>query len=94
MPRPASPLRGRILNYLRRYVGEHDHGPTIRQIMDALNVSSTSVVEYHLVALEKRGQIQRGRDINGRAQARLLNVLAMPEQRGELKQNNSPRMKE
>lgn len=74
MPKNRSPLTGTILNYLRRYVGEFGHGPTIREIQGACNISSTSVVEYHLIILEDKQLIERSRDENGRALARLLKV--------------------
>lgn len=35
-----------------------DHPPTVREIQKALNISSTSVVYYHLKILEKEGQIK------------------------------------
>ena len=59
---------------VRKYVGDKGHGPTIRQIMDDCYVSSTSVVEYHLRKLEEQGRIERPKNKNGRALARLMKV--------------------
>jgi repressor LexA len=48
-----------ILEYLRDFIREHSYPPSIRQIQAALQLSSTSVVDYNLDLLEKRGLIHR-----------------------------------
>ena len=45
-----------IVHYKKR---EDGNSPTIRDIRDGLNISSTSVVTYHLGVLEKRGLLRR-----------------------------------
>jgi repressor LexA len=52
-----------ILKYLRDFIDEHDFPPSIRQIKDACGLSSTSVANYNLDALEKAGYIRRNRDV-------------------------------
>lgn len=54
--------REAMLHYIITYKQEHDgQAPTIRDIMDALGISSTSVVSHHLARLEREGRIERSR---------------------------------
>jgi repressor LexA len=54
----------RILDFLKRFLDEHDYSPSIRQIQEACGISSTSVVEYNLRAIERLGYIRRTKDIS------------------------------
>jgi repressor LexA len=54
----------RILDYIREFIEEHDYPPSIRQIQEACDISSTSVVDYNLKALEKQGLIRRDREVS------------------------------
>jgi SOS-response transcriptional repressor LexA len=48
----------RVLRYIILYKRRHDGvAPTVREIMDACGISSTSVVAYHLKRLEAAGKI-------------------------------------
>jgi repressor LexA len=49
----------RVLEFLTRYQTEHGRPPSIREIGDAAQISSTSVVNYYLEQLEKMGYIER-----------------------------------
>lgn len=54
----ASAPRLRIFNFIVAYKSAHDgNSPTSREIMDGANISSTSVVHYHLRKLEVQGKI-------------------------------------
>ncbi len=53
-----------ILEFLRRFREEKDYPPTIRDILKACNISSTSVVDYNLRVLEKEGYIRRDREVS------------------------------
>ncbi|UDM31671.1 transcriptional repressor LexA [Lentilactobacillus laojiaonis] len=46
-----------ILNYIWDKVSEHGYPPTVREIGEAVHLSSTSTVHGHLSRLEKRGLI-------------------------------------
>ena len=48
-----------MLEMLERFQVENGFPPTIREIGDELNISSTSVVNYNLERLEERGYIER-----------------------------------
>ncbi|MCY0869139.1 MAG: transcriptional repressor LexA [Firmicutes bacterium] len=48
-----------ILDYIKREVRERGYPPSVREIGDAIGMSSTSTVHGHLSRLEKRGLIRR-----------------------------------
>ncbi|HUE97831.1 MAG TPA: transcriptional repressor LexA [Anaerolineales bacterium] len=54
----------RILEFLQEYQSENKYPPSIREIGEKTGISSTSVVNYYLDQLEKRGLIQRDRKIS------------------------------
>lgn len=54
-----SPKHIRILEFLAKYQGENDRPPSIREICAKVGISSTSVVNYDLDQLERRGFIIR-----------------------------------
>ena len=55
--------RARILEFIIKYKRGHDGcSPTTRQIMKAADISSTSVAQYHIRALERLGKIRRSAD--------------------------------
>lgn len=53
-----------ILKFMRDFIGEHDYPPSIRDIQVGCDVSSTSVVDYNLKALERLGYIRRDREVS------------------------------
>lgn len=53
-----------IYEYIRDFIDEHDYPPSIRQIQEACRISSTSVVDYNLRLLEKKGYIRRDREVS------------------------------
>src|SRR5581483_11476778 len=53
-----------ILKFMRDFIAEHDYPPSIRDIQIGCNISSTSVVDYNLKALERAGLIRRGREVS------------------------------
>jgi repressor LexA len=48
-----------ILDFIERYMDENTWPPTVREIQMALKISSTSVVDYNLDALETKNKITR-----------------------------------
>jgi len=54
----------RILDFLQEYQRENRYPPSIREIGVKTGISSTSVVNYYLDQLEKRGLIERDRKIS------------------------------
>lgn len=49
----------KILEYIRVFQEENNMPPTVREIKEELKISSTSVVDYNLAALEFKGHIVR-----------------------------------
>jgi repressor LexA len=54
----------RILTFMRQFVDENSYPPSIRDILSGCSISSTSVVDYNLKALEKMGYIRRDREVS------------------------------
>jgi repressor LexA len=60
--KPKEELSGkhiRILQFVADYQSEHNRPPSIREIGNKVGISSTSVVNYDLDQLEKRGYLER-----------------------------------
>jgi repressor LexA len=54
-----SDTRTSILNFIRDFLDRRGYAPTIRDIRKGCSISTTSLVQYHLNALEKQGHIRR-----------------------------------
>lgn len=54
----------RILDFVQEFLDEHDYPPSIRDIQQGCEISSTSVVDYNLKRLEERGLLRRDREIS------------------------------
>ncbi len=54
----------RILVFIQDYQRKHKHPPSIREIGESCDISSTSVVNYYLDQLERNGHIERDRKIS------------------------------
>lgn len=62
--RPLSERQQRILDFIDRFQQHHGYPPTIREIGQEVGISSTSVVDYNLRVLERRGLLHRDPDIS------------------------------
>src|SRR5262249_11522643 len=49
---------------MRSFMDENSYPPSIRDIQSGCDISSTSVVDYNLKALEKLGLIRRDREVS------------------------------
>jgi repressor LexA len=76
-----SPKQQAIFAFIRDFIREHDYPPSIRDIQDGCGISSTSVVDYNLKALERQGMIRRDREVSraielvGRVRMRTIPVV-------------------
>ncbi|MDP2931436.1 MAG: transcriptional repressor LexA, partial [Chloroflexota bacterium] len=67
----TSDTRRRIVDFMRNFVERKGYAPTMGEIQKALDLSSKSLVEYHLKALQEDGvidrepEVARGIDISG-----------------------------
>lgn len=59
-----SPRQKRILSFIRHYMADKPYPPTIRDIVAGCDISSTSVADYNLTALEKEGYIRRHGEVS------------------------------
>ncbi|MFQ5400181.1 MAG: transcriptional repressor LexA [Anaerolineae bacterium] len=62
--KPLSERQRRILDYIWEYLNNNSRPPTIREIGGAVNISSTSVVNYNLTKLAERGLIERDAEVS------------------------------
>ncbi len=53
-----------IFQFVCNFVDEHGYPPTVRDIQQACNVSSTSVVDYNLNILQREGYLRRSPEIS------------------------------
>jgi repressor LexA len=54
----------KILEFIKSFTLDNGYPPTIREIGQAVGISSTSVVNYNLNALQKEGYIMRDRTVS------------------------------
>jgi repressor LexA len=59
----APPTRLRILNFIRQFLDKRGYAPTVRDIVRGCNISTPSVVQYHLNMLEQQGHIRRDPEV-------------------------------
>lgn len=64
MSRKLSERQRNILKYIQEFVEDRGYPPSIREIGDRVGISSTSVVDYNLRALERDGYIRRDREVS------------------------------
>ncbi|MGC8873277.1 MAG: transcriptional repressor LexA [Chloroflexia bacterium] len=82
--RKISERQRQILRYVEEFIREHGYPPSIRQIQTTLGLSSTSVVDYNLKALQRQGLLHRERrssrsiTLNERGVSFLHNLRAVP----------------
>jgi repressor LexA len=57
-----SATREKILLFIRRFRETHGYSPTVREVAQNCAISSPSVVQHHLNALEREGAITRGKE--------------------------------
>src|SRR3989337_607059 len=51
--------QSQILDFIKQYIQANASAPTLRQIADAIGVSSLATVHEHLATLERKGLIKR-----------------------------------
>ncbi|MGZ9163594.1 MAG: transcriptional repressor LexA [Anaerolineales bacterium] len=66
----------KILEFLHDYQRENKYPPSIREIGEKTGISSTSVVNYYLDQLEKKGLIERDRKISRGVRLSGFNISA------------------
>lgn len=59
-----SDKQNRIISFIDRFLADKGYPPSIRDIQNGCNISSTSVVDYNLNILENRGLIRRHAEVS------------------------------
>ena len=54
----------KILQFLIQFMDDNQYTPSVREIQNGCDISSTSVVDYNLRRLEEKGFIHRGKEIS------------------------------
>ncbi len=67
-------LDWRILQVIAEWQEHKGYPPTVREIQQAVQASSTSVVDYHLRWLESHGYLQRNAENDGKRKARNIRL--------------------
>src|SRR5262245_14266400 len=62
--RALSERQQNMLRFIRGYIADHARPPTVREIGNAVGISSTSVVDYNLRILERDGHLKRERELS------------------------------
>lgn len=62
--KPLSERQQKMLEFINNYVAENSRPPTIREIGKAVDISSTSVVNYNLTKLKERGFLERQPEVS------------------------------
>jgi repressor LexA len=62
--KPKTKRQEAILAFIQRFTTDRGYPPAIREIGAAVGISSTSVVNYNLTKLEKRGYLHRVREVS------------------------------
>jgi repressor LexA len=77
----------RMLEFIQRFTADSGYPPSIREIGEAADISSTSVVNYNLNRLVEEGFLSRDQNVSrglrltdklGRAAERLTNIVRIP----------------
>jgi repressor LexA len=49
-----------LADFIRSFTATNGYPPTVREMQAGLGISSSSIVTYHLRAMELRGELKRG----------------------------------
>ncbi len=60
--RRLTTMQARVLEFIERWTERRGRAPSVREITRGLGLKSSSGVQYHLRAMERRGVIVRGRN--------------------------------
>lgn len=84
MASKLTPRQREILEYIRRQIRDNGYPPSVREIGEAIGLSSSSTVHGHLARLEEKGYLRRDPDkpraieITGERHMRLQHMVSVP----------------
>ena len=76
--RALTPRQRRILRFIHDWVQERGYSPSMREIVRAVGLTSTSSVEHQLSALESKGHLRREAGCPRTVEVRLLGSRRCP----------------
>jgi len=62
--KPLTEKQKDILKFIEAYIEEYDYPPSIRDIQNNCDISSTSVVKYNLDRLQEKGLVNRDSEVS------------------------------
>ena len=54
-------LEEKVLRFITRYISQHGHAPTLREIGEALTISSKGTIHRYVESLIEKGQLRRNK---------------------------------
>lgn len=75
-----TPRQRDVLEFILRFISEHDHAPSLQEIGQHLGMTSVATVHKHLTNLQIKGYLARDWNMS-----RSLRVLAQPHARASSK---------
>jgi len=76
-----NPRQAAILDYIKHEIKNRGYPPSVREICDAVNLSSPSTVHFHLTSLEKKGYVRRDPQKPRAMEVLDINPLPFPDNR-------------
>ena len=64
MKKKLSPKQQCILEFIERFLDDHQYPPSVRDIQTGCDISSTSVVDYNLRILQRDGYLRREAEVS------------------------------
>ena len=59
-----SPRQQSIFDFIAQFIQNHQYPPSVRDIQNGCNISSTSVVDYNLRILQREGYLRREAEVS------------------------------
>jgi repressor LexA len=84
MKKQLSTKQQNIISFIRKFLQKKGYPPTVRDVVRACNISSTSVAAYNLDILEREGYIRRHPGISRGIEIVKKGVVAAPSQTNEV----------
>src|SRR5690606_18533183 len=77
-----------VLEFLKQYINNNGIAPTVAEICRNFKLKSTNAAHQHLVALERKGYIDRG----GKGQSRYIKIIDNAPIQNSMNNNNSSKL--
>ena len=82
MGKKLSERQRKVFTFLEDFIDDNGYPPTVREIMNGIGLTSTSLVTYYLDKLEERGLLKREAAIS-----RGIRLISEPDEDGEVRKS-------